>query len=118
MARPPKPGGREAVLAAIAALPASRQDKPQDSVKIWSDFKNGAFGIVVQAAKVRRISLASYMRRATLAMACRDLEIPLSEALIRDPRIARDTGTPIPDPEGVKFGPWEIEKLVGEPDEQ
>ena len=50
-----------------------------------------------------------------LLMAAHDLQIPLTHLLERDPRMARDTGFSVPDPDGTRFGFWEIERLVGEP---
>lgn len=102
------------LLAAIAALPASQGGTRRNAVPVTADFLPGAAGLVQQAAKERRMSTVAYLRRAALAMACHDLEMPLSEALQRDPRVTRDTGYAVLDPEGVKFGRWEIERLVGD----
>ena len=99
------------LLADIDALPARRSSLRLEAIKVQTDFIDSAYDIVVQAASDRRISIPAYLRRAAYAMACFDLEIPLSEALARDPRMARNTGLSVPDPEGTRFGSWEIEKV-------
>jgi hypothetical protein len=83
-----------------------------------TDLLPGALGLVQEAARVRRLSTAAYLRRCALAMACHDLDIPFSDALARDSRLSRETGFAVDDPDGTKFGRWEIERLVGdvEPD--
>lgn len=111
------PGGKDSVLAAIAALPARRTSDRPDSVKATTDFLAGAYGIVVEASRIRRMSIAAYIRRAAYAMACFDLGIPLEDALSRDPRVTRETGFAVDDPDGVKFGPWEIDALKGTDDD-
>lgn len=99
------------LLADIDALPARRTSRKPGAVKAQTDFLDSAFDIVVQAALDRRVSIPAYLRRSAYAMACFDLEIPLSEVLARDPRMARNTGLSVPDPDGTRFGSWEIEKL-------
>jgi hypothetical protein len=108
-----RPGGKESLLAAIAALPERRTTDRPGTVKASTDFLPGAYGIVVEAAKGRRMSLAAYLRRAAYAMACHDLDLPLSDALSRDPRVTRESGFAVDDEEGVKFGPWERGSLKG-----
>lgn len=102
------------VHAAINALPARRGTDRPDSIVATTDLLPGAYGIVLQAAKERRMSTTAYLRRAALAMACHDLGIPFSDAMDRDPRVTRETGFAVNDPQGTKFGLWEIETLVGE----
>lgn len=109
-----RPGGKESVLAAIAALPERRESKVPTAEKVATDFDGGGYGIIVEAAKIRRLSLSAYLRRSAYAMACHDLDIPFSVAMARDSRVSRDTGVPFPDPDGTRFGVWEIEGLVGE----
>lgn len=58
--------------------------------------------------------MASYTRRAVMAFAAHDLGVPLSDLVGHDPRMARDTGAPMSDPEGKRFGAWEIESLFSE----
>ena len=98
--------------AAINALPTSRTGKAQNLVKTQTDFRVGPFGAVVLAAQGRKMSLSSYMRRAIYAMAAHDLGLPVSDLISRDPRVARETGFAIDDPDGVKFGPWGISALI------
>lgn len=102
------------LLADIDALPATRRNRRRDIIPSDTDFLPRAYGVVLEAARVRRLSLAAYIRRAVYAMACHDLNLPLSEVLEIDPRMSRETGFPVDDPEGRKFGPWEIEKLKGQ----
>lgn len=113
---PDTPGGRASVHAAINALPERRTSKRPDSVKAQTDFLLAPYGAVVLASQARKMSLAAYVRRATYAMAAHDLGLPLSDLLERDPRVTRETGFAIDDPDGVKFGHWEIERLIGEAD--
>lgn len=105
----------KSLLADIEALPARRTGKRADIVKVQTDFVDSGHEIIVQAALDRRISIPAYVRRAAYAMACHDLDIPLSTALERDPRMARNTGLSVPDPAGNRFGPWEIESLRDAP---
>jgi len=102
---------KAALMAAIDALPVTKGKLRGDLIPASTDFRRGAFGIVIQAARERRMSVGAFMRRAAYAFACHDLEIPLSEALTLDPRVTRETGFALEDPDGVKFGPWEIESL-------
>lgn len=104
------------LLADIDALPRSRRNDRPGTVRVDTDLMISVYSIVREAAKVRRITVAAYMRRAAMAMACHDLGLDLSEALTRDPRVSRDTGFATTDPEGTIFGPWEIERLRGEDD--
>lgn len=102
----------ETLKAAIAGLPRSGSGR---GVGVTTDFLPGAIGMVHEAARARRMTSAAYMRRAALAFAAHDLGLPLSDALERDPRVTRETGFSVRDPEGTKFGHWEIEGLVDEP---
>lgn len=58
--------------------------------------------------------MAAYTRRAVMAFAAHDLGVPLSELVGHDPRMSRDTGLSMPDPDGKRFGAWEIESLFPE----
>ncbi len=102
---------KRSVLAALAALPSSGTG---DLVQNCVDYRIGAWGILLQAARARRMSVAAYVRRSALAMASHDLGIPITEAFARDSRVTRETGYSVDDPAGTKFGLWEIERLVGE----
>lgn len=101
---------RDSVRASVADLPRTTDR----ATAVQVDFLPGAHGIVIEAAKARRVAVASYIRRAALAMACHDLGIPFSDALERDARISNLMGAAIDDPDGVRFGAWEIERLLGE----
>lgn len=102
------------LLAEVNDLPDA-DNGPGDPVSAGQvDFIPGAYGAVMQAAAARRISVASFTRRAAYAMAAHDLGIPLQDLITRDPRMARNTGFPVPDPHMKRFGLWEIERLVGE----
>lgn len=104
----------EVLRAEIAALPRVKTSRRATTVTVATDYRLGAYGIVIEAAKARRMSVATYIRRAAYAMACHDLGVPLSDALTRDPRVARETGVAFSDPEGTRFGEWEIARLYGE----
>lgn len=101
---------RDSLRASVADLPRTTDR----ATAVQADFLPGAHGIIIEAAKARRVAVASYLRRAALAMACHDLGIPFSDALERDPRISNLMGAGIDDPEGIRFGAWEILRLVGE----
>lgn len=100
--------------AEVNALPNS-DTGPGDPVSAGQiDFIPGAYGAVMRAAGERRISVASFARRATYAMAAYDLRIPLQDLIDRDPRMTRNTGFAVPDPKMTRFGLWEIERLIGD----
>lgn len=105
----------ESLLADIEALPrmATYGAKAHGGDAYSVDFLPGALGAVQEAARGRRLTTSSYIRRAALAMAARDLDIPLSDLIERDPRMTRETGFAVSDPEGRKFGAWEIVALRG-----
>ena len=105
-------GWRESIAAAIDGLPTAQQRRRPNVTPVSTDFLPGGLGVIVKAAKARRLSLSAYVRRAAYAMAARDLGLPLVDVLARDPRMSRDTGFSVDDPDGTKFGPWEIEGLV------
>lgn len=110
---------RDATLrAAIAALPRTRGGENAETISAATDFRVGSFNLVIEAAHLRKLSVGGYLRRAAFAFACHDLGLPLSEALARDPRMTRQTGYAAVDPEGTIFGPWEIERLIGEVDDE
>lgn len=105
---------RAAIKARIDAIPAKAAAGESALVSQNVDFRRPTFGMLIEAAKLRRLSVQSYMRRAAYAFAAYDLGLPLSDALDRDPRVTRDTGHRLEDPTGTLFGPWEIEKLAGD----
>jgi hypothetical protein len=100
----------ESLLADIDALPRSRAGM---NVDIRLEIPEGPHSILLAAARARRLSTAAFIKRAAYAMACFDLGFPLSDALTRDPRVSRENGFAVTDPDGVKFGQWEIEALRG-----
>lgn len=106
--RGPKIDPVETLRAEIAALPAKRGSR---GTVVTTDFLSGAYGRVIAAAKARRMSVPAYIRRATYAMAAHDLGIDVLDLLRDDPRCSRENGVAIPDPEGVKYGPWSISSL-------
>lgn len=112
--RAPKIDPRETLRAEIAALPARKTSDPAMSTAISVDMLRPAYAIVIEAAKARRMSVPAYIRRAAYAFAAHDLEIDLLDVLARDPRLTRDSGFPIVDPEGTKLGVWKIAGLTGE----
>lgn len=105
----------ESLLAEIDALPAARGNRRRDVVVIQTDARGAAHSVVLEAAKRRRLSIAAYVRRAAYAMAAYDLKIPLTEVLEIDSRMTRENGYAVDDPDGDKFGLWEIESIADEP---
>lgn len=110
---------RERMRADIAALPARDigYDHP-DAIAVPVDFLMGPHGMLLGAARRRRVSVVAYVRRATYAMVAKDLGIPLAELTRRDPRMSRETGFGIRDPEATKFPGWEIEALAGDDNDE
>ena len=51
------------------------------------------------------------MRRAAMAFAAYDAGIDVLELFAMDPRVTRETGVGMVDPEGTGFGDWRIKKL-------
>lgn len=108
-----EPDWRAALRANIADLPVQRSTPRPEAIAIGADFLPGVYGAIVKAANARRLSPTSYVRRAALALAAHDLNIPLTDLLERDPRMSRQSGFGVDDPEGTKFGPWVIDGLSG-----
>lgn len=108
-----RPEWVNSVLAAVDDLPEVRVNRRPNATAVSTDFLPGAYGAIVKAAGARRLSVASYVRRAALALAAHDLGIPLSDLLERDPRMSRQGGFPVDDPDGSRFGPWVITELTG-----
>jgi len=104
------------LIADIDALPASRRNERAGAARVDTDFILAAYSIVRQAARERRMSVQAYVRRAVYAMACHDLGVPVTVAFEIDPRVTRDNGFGVSDPDGTRYGSWEIEHLRGEPD--
>lgn len=107
---------RRSLIADIDALPGPRRNERAGAVRVDADFLLAPYSVIRQAARDRRMTTQSYVRRAAYAMACHDLGLPLLDVLAMDPRAARDNGFGVSDPDGSRFGLWEIEKLRGEPD--
>lgn len=116
MPRKQKVDWRDVVRADVNSMPPSVSDR-NGLNKITTDFRFAAYGIIAGAARMRRMSLASYLRRAGLAMAAYDLGIELKALLEIDPRVARETGFVVSDPDGTLFGRWEIRALETDEEE-
>lgn len=112
--RAPKIDPRDTLRAEIAALPTRRASDPPNAAAVSVDMLLPAYSVVIEAAKARRMSIPAFVRRAAYAMAAHDLDIDLVAVLARDPRLTRDTGFAIVDPDGTKLGVWEIARLFGE----
>lgn len=106
----------QSLIADIDALPPPRRNERAGAVRIDADFLLAPFSVVRQAALDRRMTTQSYVRRSAYAMACHDLGLPLADILAMDPRAARSNGFGVSDPDGSRFGLWEIESLRGETD--
>lgn len=107
----PEVDWRDIVRADVAALPRSSGG---DEMTVTVMAPPSTMSLLRQAARARRMSVSSYVRRSAYAMACHDLQIPFAEVLARDPRVARETNLGVLDPDGTAFGRWEIDRLVGE----
>lgn len=103
---------RDTVRADVDAL---LSDAPQVTRKydtFAGNIEPEAMAFVHRAAQARRMSTASYFRRAVMAFAAHDAGIPFSEILEIDPRVTRETGFGVTDIDGTGFGPWEILELA------
>lgn len=102
---------RDAVAADVDALPERRSTTPKDSTKVTVDFRGGVYGFLLEAARSRRLSVAAYVRRATMAMVAHDIGAGVRALTRLDPRMSRENGFGVSDPEAEIFGPWEIKEL-------
>lgn len=100
----------ESLIADIESLPTASKGRglrvPERII-----FDMAAYSAVLQAARDRRLSVDSFIRRSALAMAAFDLDIPVVDLLQRDPRIQRENGAVMKDANGTRFGSWDIESL-------
>lgn len=107
--REEQPDWKATLRAEIDALPSvGGAMRSEGSVTCSTDFLPGAWGAIVHAARGRKITTNSYVRRAALALAAYDLGIPVTDLFERDPRVAKFSGVPINDPSGLRFGVWGI----------
>jgi hypothetical protein len=106
-----RPGWLEAIEADIADLPVRTRDRRGIVNDHEVDFLPGAYSAIKAAAKRRRLSIPAFIRRAAYAVAAMDLDIPVGELLARDPRCTRDTGLRVDDPQGIRFGSWEVRRV-------
>lgn len=113
MGRKQRSDWRDVIRADVAAMPQAKTDRIGLN-HITTDFRQAAYGMLAGAARMRRLSLAAYVRRATLAMVAYDLGIDFRQLLEVDPRVSRETGFPVNDPDGTLFGPWAIAALETE----
>ena len=105
---------RARILANVEALPESQAEGPKT---VRANIPFGPLGMVQRAARKRGVAISSYLKRSVYAMAAHDLGLPLSDFLARDSRISKHTNLGFDDPSGTRFGQWEIDRLVGEEDE-
>ena len=103
---------KASIRAAIDALPMPTDLSGDRTVSL--SVPEATWVLLRRAAVEREISPAAYARRAMYAMVAHDLGVPVTLLLADDPSVARYTGAAILDPEGVKFGSWQIEGLVGD----
>jgi hypothetical protein len=97
----------ESLIADIDALPRAARSR----VEVRFEIPESTMSIILAAARGRRLSAFTYVKRAAYAMACFDLGLPVLDALQRDPTVARENGFSVSDPGGVKFGQWQIAAL-------
>lgn len=103
---------RRTVLADVDGLPTRRERKPGEFARASVELRTPAYDYVARAAQARSMSTAAYMRRAALAMAAHDAGIPVTDLFALEPRVTRETGFLVEDPEGTGFGSWQIEALA------
>ncbi len=94
-----------------ADVDAIRPDSDSGKTSTNIEMHTPAHQIVERAAQARRMTTASYMRRAAMAFAAYDAGIDVLELFAMEPRVTRETGTGMVDPEGTGFGDWRIKKL-------
>ena len=108
---------RDIVRADVEGLPESKPSVSEGSAQLQAEIRKPIYALLVERAAERRISVPTYVRRATMAMLAHELGIPFGEFTAIDPRVTRDTGYPVQDPGGDAFGKWEIAALAGGDDE-
>jgi hypothetical protein len=102
---------REAVKASIAALPASHASAER---RVTIAMPPEVYARLLRAATQRRMSVTAYVRRSAYAMMAHDLGIRVADIFEVDPTVGRDSGGPVPDADGSRFGSWVIVSLDGE----
>jgi hypothetical protein len=104
---------RASLLADIDALPTSRRGDRPGVVRQEVDFVLAAYSAVRAAAALRRLSVSAFVRRAAYALAAADLGLPVTDLTKRDPRVARENGFAVDDPDASTFGSWDVEVRNG-----
>ena len=94
-----------------ADVDAIRPDHDSGITKVIFDMRSPAHQIVERAAQARRMSVGAYSRRAAMAFAAYDAGIDVLELFAMDPRVTRETGVGMQDPDGTGFGDWRIAGL-------
>lgn len=105
---------RDVVRADLDALPTRSEPTRAARRPVSVALADPVESLLKQQAEKRGISRASYAKRATMALLALDLGIRLADLTRMDPRLVRETGYTIEDPEGAAFGPWELEGFAGE----
>jgi hypothetical protein len=97
-----------------AAVEQTTESRPPvyGNTRFMVNFRTPAGGLIRQAAEARGVTVAGFVRRATLAMVAQTLGMTYQQVIDADPTIQRaGKYSPAADPEGKIGGPWEIEGL-------
>ena len=99
------------VDSAVGAAESTRTP-PMGNPRLTVHFRTRAGHIIKAAAAQRGVTVAGFVRRASLAMAAEVLGASYHDVIREDPTIQMAGGyAPADDPSGRLAGPWEIEAL-------
>lgn len=76
------------------------------------NYPTDLYAYVLEAARLRGISMTAYQRRASLAFAAHDLGFDWLEAMLSEPPVGSfDSPGKGVKSDGIGFGPWRIDAL-------
>jgi hypothetical protein len=105
-------GWRDRVVGNVARTSEVRVRRTKAVSRLTMEVTVGIMPLLMEACRRRQISPTGYIRRAMLAFIAHDLNRPLEDVLVHDPRFSPPgSRIVVPDPEGKMGGPWEIEDL-------
>ena len=102
------PRWEDTMLAALDAKPPRKLAR-----SIGLNLPTEWMGLVLKASRQRKMSVASYARRAVMAFVLQDLGLDWEETMRDEPRTRSEylSGDDPEGHEGYGFGPWKIEGL-------
>ena len=106
----PRHDWRNRIDAALDVAAAARPPVYGDP-KVMVTFRTSARALIRDAARMRGVTVAGFVRRASLAMAAEVLGTPYQDAIAADPTIQLIGYSPVLDSSGRVGGPWEIDRL-------